>query len=302
MKFACNSIAVLFAVLTATSCAITVEARAQRLDPNDTGDALTIMRKIQCSTVDNREAIYAWEGKAYARRQGEKDKNVFNVVGMNVRACSAVRDEKRGMGFAMVSREILLYVDKDTGEVIDTWDNPWTGETVRVQHVENDPVNWKSYEIGWDGKPSTWGGDILGSQWNYRSTFPLWYPNPLGSAYQSEIGGTYHATEMFNFFGRTDDLLDASKSEAVVSVGWARLSDWLPWMKMNGREGVFYVHTSGFRLKGWDELSDTMKNYITERAPEYKNAPPQGDDRSNMTSWKHYKQWREDKRNSKEGK
>ncbi len=294
MFFVVKSLAILATIVVVSNCAMMVEAREHRLDPKDPSDALTIMRKIQCSTVNNREAIYAWEGKAYARRQGEKDKNIFNVVGMNVRACSAIRDEKRGMGFAMVSREILLYVDKDTGEVIDQWENPWTGETVKVQHVENDPVNWESYEIGWTGKPATWGGEIHGSQWNFRSTFPLWYPNPLGSAYQAEIGGTYHATEMFNFFGRTDDLLDSRKSEATVSVGWARLSDWLPWMKMNGREGVFYVHTSGFRLDNWEELDETMKNYIAERAPIYRNAPPQGDDRDNMTSWKHYKQWREE--------
>lgn len=300
MTFFCKVLATFIAVLTVSSCAMMVEAREHRLDPNDSADALTLMRKIQCSTVDNREAIYAWEGKAYARRQGEKDKNIFNVVGMNVRACSSIQDEKKGNGFAMVSREILLYLDKDTGEIIDTWDNPWTGETVKVQHVENDPVNWESYEIGWNGKPATWSGEVFGNQWNYRSTFPLWYPNPLGGAYQSEVGGTYHATEMFNFFGRTDDLFDSRNSEASVSVGWARLSDWLPWMKMNGREGVFYVHTSGFRLKGWDELSETMKNYITERAPKYRHAPPKGDDRENMTSWKHYKQWRKESGKSSE--
>ena len=293
MHFVLKPLAILAVSLAVANCSLMVQARENQLDPSVTGDAIAIMRKIQCSTIDDREAVYAWEGKAYARRQGEKDKNVFNVIGMNVRACSTVRDDKRGLGYAMVSREILLYVDKDTGEIIDSWDNPWTGETVKVQHVENDPVNWKSYEIGWDGKPSTFGGDIHGTQWNYRSTFPLWYPNPLGSAYQAEIGGTYHATEMFNFFGQTADLLDSRKSEAIVSVGWARLSDWLPWMKMNGREGVFYVHTSGFRLTNWEELDGRMKDYIAERAPLYRHAPPRGDDRKNMTSWKHYKMWRE---------
>lgn len=280
------------AVGALAACATVGQAQEAQLDPNNAKDAQTLMRKMQCSTVDGRPAVYAWEGKAYARRQGEKDTHLFNVEGMNIRACSAITDEKRGPGFALVSREILLYLDKDTGEVLDMWDNPWTGESVKVQHVENDPVNWESYEIGWNGKPATWGGEVYGNQWYFKSTFPLWYSNPLGGDYQEEIGGTYHATEMFNFFGRTDDLFDPSTTEATVSVGWARLSDWLPWMKMNGREGAFYVHTAGFRVGSWDEMSDTMKTYINERAPLYRTAPPTGDPRDNMTSWKHYKEWR----------
>ncbi|MEM1380668.1 MAG: DUF1838 family protein [Pseudomonadota bacterium] len=265
-------------------------AQADPLDPTDAQDTLTIMRKLQCSTIDNEPAVYSWHGIAYSRRQGEKDKPLFLVEGMNIRACSSVRDRRSGDGFHLVSREILLYKDLKTGEVLRTWENPWTGEEVEVLQVANDPVNWKMYEKGRDGKRVQWAGEIgADGTWWYRSTFPLWYKNPLASEYESEIGGTYHATEMFNFFGRTDDLLADDTTTARVTVGWSRLADWLPWMKMNGREGAMYMHTAGRKLGSFDELSDTMKREIRDNYPEYNSPPPPGDPRENMTSWKYYK-------------
>ena len=265
-------------------------AAAKDINLNTAEGALTAARKIQCSLKDGEAVTYYWFGRAYARRMGERDKHLFNVEGMNVRACSTVTDTEKGSGYKLVSREILLYKDKDTGKVLKTWDNPWTGETVQVMHVANDPVNFTAYTIGRDGKPlEKFAGDILGDKWQMSFTVPLWYPNPLASEHEKAIGGTYHATEMFNFMGDLADLKDAGKDGARVAVGWARMSDWLPWMNMNGREGVIYMHTAGRRLNSWDELSDTMKSEIHNHYPEYVGPPPLDDDRKNMTSWKYYK-------------
>ncbi len=259
-----------------------------RLDLSTPEGAMLAMRKVQCSLNDNEAVTYYWHGRAYSRRMGERDKHIFNVEGMNVRSCSSVTDPKKGAGYKLVTREILLYKDPKTNEVLKTWDNPWTGETVDVLHVANDPVNSSGYVTGRDGKPAKFAGDILGSRFQMSFTVPLFYPNPLASDYQAEIGGVYHATEMFNFFGHIDDLTNTARATADVAVGWSRMSDWLPWMKMSGREGVIYMHTAGRKLKAWDDLSPTMKSEIKTHYPEYAAPPPPNDERSNMTSWKYY--------------
>ncbi|MFN7053926.1 DUF1838 family protein [Hyphomonas sp.] len=276
------------AAILISACASTGEAQGRRLDPSVPADAMAIQRKVQCSTVENEPVVYWWHGKALSRRQGERDRHLFDVEGMNIRACSSITNEDGVPGFHLVSREILLYKDKDTGEVLKTWDNPWSGETVDVLHVANDPVNWRSYQVNRDGTPATWSGEIGGPNWWMQSTFPLWYPNPLAGDFQKEVGGTYHATELFNFFGRTQDLLDPSTKTAIVTVAWTRIADWLPWMMMNGREGMMYMHTSGHKLASFDELSETMKAEIAAHYPEYASPPPPGDPRPNMTSWTYY--------------
>ncbi|MEM8986229.1 MAG: DUF1838 family protein [Pseudomonadota bacterium] len=271
-------------------CAALSGAKAfAELDPNTSADALQISRKIMCSTVDGEPITYWWEGRAFSRRLGEKDKLLFLVEGMNVRACSAVEDAKRGKGFKLVSREILLYKDPKTGKVLSKWDNPWSGETVDVLHVANDPVNFTMYAKESDGSALKWRGQIKNGLWRQSSTVPLFYKNPLTASYEAEIGGAYHATEMFNFFGDADDLLDPDKTTAKTHVSWERMSDWLPWMKMSGRDGIIYMHTAGLKLNAWDELSDTMKAEIRKHYPEYAGPPPLDDDRRNVTSWSYYK-------------
>ncbi|HNP64226.1 MAG TPA: DUF1838 family protein [Woeseiaceae bacterium] len=281
----------LFSLIATSGSAI-----AGQLDPNDPDDALIIGRKIGCSVIDAEPVTFWWHGRAYSRRQGEPDKLLFKVEGMNIRSCASISDPDKGDGYKLVSRELLFYKDPTTDEVLSTWENPWTGETVDVLHVANDPVNFTAYKVGRDGNPSTFEGDILGDRWWSTTEVPLWYPNPLAGEYQKEIGGTYHATEMFNFMGDTDSLFSTDTNTAKVQVGWARLSDWLPWMMMDGREGVIYMHTAGRKLDSWDDLSDTIKTEIAKRYPDYVAPPPSDDPRRNETSWSYYKKVRDGER------
>ena len=255
--------------------------------------ALAANRKMGCSLVDGAPITYYWAGDAYSRRQGEADKLLFRAEGMNIRACVSVTDPVGGQGYKMVSRELLIYRDVRTNEVLSTWTNPWTNETVPVLHVANDPVNSASYVKTRDGQPLRFSGTINGGQWWTSTTVPLFYHNVLGGAYQAEVGGTYHATEMFNFAGDVDDLVDPTKTTAKARVAWVRMSDWLPWMRMGGRDGLIYFNTNGRKLASWDEMPQTMKDEIAKNYPAYTAPPPLDDARPNETSWTYFKAIRE---------
>jgi hypothetical protein len=234
--------------------------------------------------------VYGWNGRVYSRVPGEPDRLLFQVEGMNIRQCVTLEDPDRGNGFRMVSREILLYLDPATGELIDTWENPWTGETVDVLHVENDPVNqWPFFETGRDGKPLVMPFEVVGDKWWMTTTVPLFYENELGGEYQDYVGGKYHATEMFNFFGDADVLRMDAGDTSDIFVGWERLSDWLPWMKMRGRSGILYFHTGGRKLDSFGQLPEVLVSFIDERYPKYREPPPVDDKRPNETSWTYFK-------------
>ena len=271
-----------------TALLVTGPANAE-IDLSTAEGQVAAMRKVQCSTEDGKAETYWWHGRAYARVRGMRDKTLFQVEGMNIRQCKTVQDETRGPGARLVSREILLYKDPRTGEVIDTWENPYTGETVDVLHVANDPVNNTIFVTNRDGSLRSFPATFKDGQFWMTFEVPLFYHNPLGGDYQKYVGGTYHATEMFNFYGDEADLLNEDDDSAEIRVGWARMSDWLPWMEMNGREGVIYMHTAGRKLDSYDDLPEAFKDLIDERWPEYASPPPLDDDRENETSWTYFK-------------
>ena len=83
-----------------------------------------------------------------------------------------------------------------------------------------------------------------------------------------------------------EGLLDGDADKVKDSViSWARVSKWLPWMKIGDRDGVAIFHTAVMRLDSRDDLPDFVKNEIRESYPTYVTAPALDDDRPNETSW-----------------
>ncbi|SDI18932.1 Protein of unknown function [Pseudomonas flavescens] len=116
-------------------------ADARQLDVSQPADALIALRKMQGSTLDGRAVLYHWSGRVWSRVEGETDRLLFRVEGMNIRQSGSLQNRERGAGFRQVSRELMLYLDPLSGEPLHDWRNPWTGEEVAVMHVANDPVN-----------------------------------------------------------------------------------------------------------------------------------------------------------------
>jgi hypothetical protein len=292
------------AVITASNKPIT--AKAGQLNPNKPADVIRIDRKFNCSTIDGKNALYWWHGRVYSRVPGERDRLLFNVHGFNARACKGFNDATRGVGYRSVSREMLIYTDPATGQVLRTWKNPWTNEELEVLHVANDPVNMRepTYAIGNDGKPRS--GASLGFSYDGRAlsgggAARLFYKNPLGGDYQENIGGWYHAMEFSTNEIPVDDLLDAAKDTVHDRVlTWVRISKFLPWMKMGDRPGVVVFHTAGTRMSGWDDVPDIIRNEVKQNWPTWMEAPPIDDARPNMTSWDQFRRWMEAKKNKKQ--
>ncbi len=267
-------------------------ATARMLNPAVPEDAVEIMRRTQCAAVDGQPAVYRWEGRAYGRREGEPDRLLFRLEGMNIRTCVRVTDPVRGVGFRQVSREIMLYLDAQTGAVLRTWTNPYTNQTVDVMQVANDPVNGRpTYPRGADGSPYRVNLSVMGNTAFMPVEVPLFYNNPLAGDYQEYVGNRYHAMEIFNFSGPARDMLDTSIPTAHPAVAWVRISDWMPWMQMQGRQGQMVFNAVGTKLGSFAELPDVMRNEIATHYPTY-TAPPPGDDaRPNETTWTVFQRW-----------
>jgi hypothetical protein len=260
------------------------------LNPKAPNDAIEIMKRLQCGERDGQPAVYRWSGHVYSRVPGERDRHLFNIEGMNIRQCQTLNDSKRGPGYRLVSRELMLYLDPATGEVVRNWKNPWTGETVELFHVANDPVNSRpSFAMGEDGKPYDLKAESMGDWLLIPVEVPLLYPNPLAGNYQDYVGNQYHAMEIFNFAMPKAAALNPRTRSIYGTVAWVRLSDWMPWMKMGSRPGGMVHNAVGTKVRSYQELPQVLRDEIAARYPTYTAPPPLDDSRPNATSWTEFK-------------
>ncbi|MFM7404072.1 MAG: DUF1838 family protein [Erythrobacter sp.] len=267
-------------------------ADARTLDPANPQDALEISKRLQCGVSEDKPAVYHWSGNIYGRSPGVRDKLLFKGEGMNIRTCVEVDDPKRGKGWKLVSREVMLMLDPKTGEVLQKWENPYTSETVEVMHIHNDPVNGRpNFAMGADGTPFTLGSLREAGPYVFMPfEAPLFYTNPLTGDYQEYVGGEYHAMEIFDFGALKSELYDSSKPTAYPMVSWVRISGWAPWMKMGSRPGQMVFNAMGRKLPGgFEELPEVLKTEIRANYPIYEQAPPTDDARPNETTWTKFK-------------
>ena len=273
---------------------------AEPLDLDDPTGAVQGMRKLQCHMEDGKPAIFWWSGVTYSRVPGEKDRLLFEYEGVNIRACVTVEDPEKGYGYRMVSKEVLVYLDPETGEVVRTWKNPWTDREVEVVHIANDPVNSRgpTHAHGPRG-PYELGAQIKDGRGWLRIEVPLFYPNPLGGDYQKYIGGTYQAIEMFSFYFDAEAMADPEVGGLDdAHVGWSRVAQWLPWMEMGNRAGQVIYHGAGKRVRTWDDLPQVLRDEIAASYPGFDTPPPLDDTRRNETSWTYFKKWVDEKQQS----
>ncbi len=267
--------------------------------------ALEMRQKTSCGTLEEGKPLYSmWEGKIYSRVQGEKDRHLFNVVGLNVRQCDCVEDPTRGKGFKLVGREIMMYLDPETNEIIDKWKNPWTGEMVDVVHVANDPVNMRNtvYEKDAEGNSTLKASFRKYGEIGVTShEVPLFYKNPLAGDYQKYVGGTYHAMEIFNTYYQAEELTNSKiKNISQSNISWQRMSQWLPWMEMGSRPGWIIANATGKSVLEKDQIWTRIQKILEERYPKYDAPPAMDDKRPNETSWTVFKKFLADKDEVKE--
>jgi len=285
---------------TATAAKAPAQAKAQKkgvvppppppLDLNNPEDAVKAARKLQSSLDDGKPTIFWFQGNVYSRIPGERDRLLFTYQAINIRASKTVSEPGRGYGYRQVSREVLIYLDPKTKEVVRTWKNPWTGKDVEVVHVANDPVNSRPMFAQGPNGPFRLDATLKEGMGIYQVEVPLWYTNPLGGDYQPYVGGDYQCIELFTFYFSETQLLDRTTSDAPsVAVAWSRVSQFLPWMEMGGRVGYMVFSGAGRKVSGFDALPDVLKAEIASNYPEYRTAPSVDDTRPNETSWTYFK-------------
>lgn len=268
-----------------------------KLNYGDPKDNLLAFAKIWSSL--DEPVIGGFHGTMYVRSGTKRMIPVFGYEGIGV---MQARWEPDGT-LTRRSRETGYFTDLRTGDVLETWDNPFTGKTVPVYHFYNPllvrrmDLEMSTFNFGKTtdsptlmnegsvfpdetGKipfvlPFQHYGDDLMLTWDYTHE----YTNPVTPEGWpvSSTGPRISPSEHFTFHISKAQLEDPSVSSARFVAGFARISQCWPWMQMGG-SGMEDVQLFGrmFSHKGLTGTADVRPKvlaYLEKHAPEYLTLP-----------------------------
>ena len=189
----------------------------------------------------------------------------------------AGRYEKVDDGYRIYSREVLYYLDPNTGEILEDWSNPFLGgRTVKVAHIQNDPVNgvFSLTAPGPLAPPYAYVscGDMVAFQWNFFIQHPAAMNRKDYPLYSS--GDIDQHAELWGMIGSKTDILNPDTTSAYCTMSWSRVADWLPFMEMGNAPGKMIFHSHSMKLMdGPEELPRSILDYIEKHNSEYLTAP-----------------------------
>jgi len=199
---------------------------------------------------------------------------LFDMEGYKVRRSIRLPDDS----YHILQREIFVYKDLETGEILDEWFNPFTGETVKVVHLFNDPVNHhvttvfpRYYNPGTaerqvEPEPFLMPWSILGDEATFFFDTNTSWKNVLDpKVWKRESTGEYvRVTESEWYTVSLADLETPELLNIPYVGGWSRLGPWLPWMFMGGRPGHLRYRGKKTKLADVDDLNEPLRSYVAK--------------------------------------
>lgn len=244
-------------------------ATEMTLDLDAAEDNLKALIKLQAD-LSGADAIGGFSGEVWGWVPGEGNRRLFRSYGIG-----ASHVERVDNGWRFYHREVMYYLDPETGEIINDWVNPYTGQRVEVMHILNDPVH-RFYAISGGPFAAPWPYTVVGddlvfriSVFSFRDSVMPRVDYPLHSA-----NDKYQASELWMMNGRVSEVMNPDITSASCVTSWSRVGQWLPFMEMGNRPGIMVYHSDSYKLlNGLDGIPANIRAYTEKHHPKYLESP-----------------------------
>jgi hypothetical protein len=290
--------------VAATSPAGAPAKGSLNLDFKKPEDNLTAWVKL-VGSLEGKETCGYFSGTQYANTDAQEViKPLFRFAGFGMSRVTKMPDGR----YQNLHREVVYYLDLKEDRIIDTWQNPFTGETVEVFHTHNDPVN-SYYATKFKqrfGTPETgvqevefpfilpW--EVFGDRAAVSFSVNTRWPTPLPPAKwpREHFGEWYRTSEYFQIHASMADINNPALPKVKTTGCWQKVAPWHPWMLMDNRPGGIFSVSNVWSLDGIHELPAYVREYTEKKWPKYLTAPTEWSE-PNMTTWETYAREREPK-------
>jgi len=218
--------------------------------------------------LSGKETVYHFSGKVYSIIPEQKSMELFAVEGYNISRLKQVE-----AGYQLLAKEVIVFQDHRTKEILKRWRNPLTGQNLPVLHILNDPVNqsfvYEPHMLPYINHliPS----QNLGESIVYHNEIFPFYPHPLSQReYSAHVQSEYfQAVETYEYRVHKDAL--AVRSSRVDLLTYPNTSGDLSLRTIlillrHQRSGPSPIKTPGHTSKPWLSRQTQTKEDHDEKA------------------------------------
>ncbi|MDH3639732.1 MAG: DUF1838 domain-containing protein [Gammaproteobacteria bacterium] len=211
--------------------------------------------RMQMSTR-SEDVPWWYTGRIYAQVGDQAPQHLYNLEGTEIYWTRELPDGS----FAISGRTLTFFRDKESGEMIREFVNPFTGKTNAVAANRLGGKDGSVYSAsGWrftseymgENEPRPWqfewhrAGNLA---WFTSSRFSRALPQPW--------------LESMTVFCPVDSLLDPEINNLPTHFTSTYLSPWSSWLEMGDRPGHLVWHSSGKKLESIDEIPDEYRRRV----------------------------------------
>lgn len=260
------------------------------LDLSDPAVGLEAFVKLRGSTA--AETVYqVYSGNIFQAVNGEVPRPIIGFWGLQK---TLWRPDGEG-GYYSMDYDLGLYVDQESREVLETWDNHLTGESNEVMHYRSGPseghATLKGEDVRRERYTDLWqttGDSVTHESTTARERTNLLQPEdyPLGST-----GPRFLTSTSYTMFGRTSELADSSATKVPCSYVWSFIAPWPPWMEMGQRDDFVVWRWVGHKVMQETDISADLIAAVENVWPGYTTDDRPWEEPS--SGWNQYK-WKMD--------
>lgn len=212
-------------------------------------------------------------------------RDLLGIKGLSSQRLQPLADRP---GWKLMQKEVGIFFDLESGEVVDQWDNPYTSETVDILHIANPSVSRTIEPVIRDarfyedpegeieeGIPFLLPWQRAGDRIFVEDHRHLWVKNPLDPmVWKRETSGAMiQVSDMMSFNVRASDLADPTLMSLESWGSWVHVRPWQPWMLMGDAPGHCLYNCFTGSADTLDDIPRDIVQVVRERHPDFLSPP-----------------------------
>jgi hypothetical protein len=237
-------------------------------------EPVPVMARIR-ARLDGEPALWWWQGDVFGKRPGEIAKRLLRITGIGF---SRVRRLPDGLWESTMS-EAGYYVDAESGQLAETWINPYTGQPVKPPHnrlrlryliEDSGLIRPPVPGVPFDGRVAApmITGDTVWSSERLAAQFPA-----PAEASGSPKGLTGAPMEMTHFCAALADVNNPDLRDVPATMSHTTMWSFYPWMGMPPDAGYVLSEIIGRKIAGPDAIPAPLREWIDRDHPGFLAKP-----------------------------